>query len=163
MWSFLHPYLRPISLNSPFHPDRCDTYHSKPFFYLMEPYPSWCPYLPCITLASSCFHDHSRIYQLSIFFSMDPPLIPSWLPLAKKKTIRNWVMTIFPFKKKCIMTFMSFMPKWTTSKKKSITKLLKSIPLQQFMNKFQSPSSSSPPLYTGGIDSNQPLHSHSVR
>jgi hypothetical protein len=34
-------------------------------------------------------------------------------------------------------------------------------PLHQFMNKFQGPSSSNPPLYTEGVDSNQPLHSHS--
>jgi hypothetical protein len=33
--------------------------------------------------------------------------------------------------------------------------------LQQFMNKFQGPSSSDPPLYTEDVDSNQPLHSHS--
>jgi hypothetical protein len=33
--------------------------------------------------------------------------------------------------------------------------------LHEFMNKFQGPSSSDPPLYTDGIDSNQPLHSHS--
>jgi hypothetical protein len=33
--------------------------------------------------------------------------------------------------------------------------------LHQFMNKFQGPSSSDPPLYTEGVDSNQPLHSHS--
>jgi hypothetical protein len=54
------------------------------------------------------------------------------------------------------------MQKWTTSKPNSVAKLLKSIPaLNEFMNKFQGPSSSDPPLYTEGVDSNQPLHSHS--
>jgi hypothetical protein len=33
--------------------------------------------------------------------------------------------------------------------------------LNQFMNKFQGPSSSEPRLYTKGVDSNQPLQSHS--
>jgi hypothetical protein len=33
--------------------------------------------------------------------------------------------------------------------------------LKQFMNKFQGPSSSDPPLHVEGVDSNQPLHSHS--
>jgi hypothetical protein len=28
-----HPYLRPIPLDSSFHPDRSDTYHFLPFFF----------------------------------------------------------------------------------------------------------------------------------
>jgi hypothetical protein len=34
--------------------------------------------------------------------------------------------------------------------------------LKQFMNKFQTPSSSNPPLYIEGVDSNQPLHPNSL-
>jgi hypothetical protein len=34
--------------------------------------------------------------------------------------------------------------------------------LKQLMNKFQGPSSSDPPLYTEGVDSNQPLHANSL-
>jgi hypothetical protein len=33
--------------------------------------------------------------------------------------------------------------------------------LNEFIQKFQDPSSSNPPLSTEGVDSNQPLHSHS--
>jgi hypothetical protein len=33
--------------------------------------------------------------------------------------------------------------------------------LNKFMNKFQGPSSSDPTLYIEGVDSNQPLNSHS--
>ena len=32
--------------------------------------------------------------------------------------------------------------------------------LKQFMDKFQGPSSSDPPLHVEGVDSNQPLNSH---
>jgi hypothetical protein len=35
------------------------------------------------------------------------------------------------------------------------------INLHQFMNKSLGPSSPDPPLYTKGVDSKQPMHSHS--
>jgi hypothetical protein len=57
---------------------------------------------------------------------------------------------------------MTLIPKWTTCRKKSINKLTKSIPLKQFIAKFQGSSSSNPPLHVEGVDSNQPLHSHST-
>jgi hypothetical protein len=71
-WGLPHHYLRPIPLDSSFHPDRCDTYHFLHIFFLVVPTSFLTPYLGPLPLASSFCPNCSGTYHFLASFSVDP-------------------------------------------------------------------------------------------
>jgi hypothetical protein len=156
-----HPYLRPIPLDSSFYMDHCDTYHFYLFFHPVDPYlhDTLIPHLSHWSLLSSLII--VVCITCLLFFPWTHPSYPDGSHPPRRNN-QKLSTNLTPLKAQVNKNIQAIHAKMDLIQEQLSSQIVEvHSNLHQFKNKFQVPSSSDPPLYTKGVDSNQPLHSHS--